>query len=275
MQPDVEEALNNKLDHLRHSRGPGKREARMIYQRLLDSTSGNVHATNMYIYNGLGTGSGSEYLLGHRDRDLGSRWEVFSKGRFPFYYRMAERRWVAWPVGFGIMVARSGLYLLDIVKDVRFMLLLVPLLPHSLPIMTIAAASLVTSELFKMLYLASLPGTTVAVRLLRALGGVVIPMLMHQEEFILNIQFRGLASLPERTREQEQKLTRIRHGLQGGNSISFISFLSKILPNSWMKNTMKSVLLLLVYSLGLGDFFGRLGLTHSSPKQPVWRCRLL
>ena len=50
------------------------------------------------------------------EKDLGSKWEVFSKKRLAIMYTMIRKKVVAVSVGFSNMIKKSFLYLLDIVK---------------------------------------------------------------------------------------------------------------------------------------------------------------
>ena len=50
------------------------------------------------------------------EKDLGSKWEVFSKKRLAIMYTMIRKKVVAVSLGFSNMIKKSFLYLLDIVK---------------------------------------------------------------------------------------------------------------------------------------------------------------
>ena len=204
----VDEEMDE-MDQLRLSRHPGKQRCRTMYHQMVQANGGSKHATYMCLFKKGGTDSRVQYLLGHVDGDLGSKWECYSKKWFPAYYIMAEKKVFAWPMGFLSMTARSIFYLADVFKDVRFIFILVPLLPQSMPLIGIGILSLLASEALKIIHLSSEPGSA-----MRRAGYFLLSPIMHlwcnHKEFLLKSKLRDLVSLQDRTRDEKLALKRVR-----------------------------------------------------------------
>ena len=145
------------------------------------------------------------YFLGHVDRHLGSWWERFSKKWFLFYYVLREIRLIAWTVSLVQMILSSTLYFLDIVKDFRFLILiLIPLLPASMPLNILAFASIILTEGTKMVQLYFLQKKR------SPLYSPMMPFLLHHDEFMEEIQLHHLALQTNRDDDQEEIFTKTR-----------------------------------------------------------------
>ena len=197
--------MNNLLIQLKRSRWTGRKECRGIFQQILKAHEGDVQATYMYLFNNLGTGEFSEYLLGHVHGDIKSWWECFSKKWLWFLYTLAEVKVIAWSVGFIKAVLKSLFYYLDIVKDIRSItLILIPLLPASMHLIVMAFSSLLITEAAKMIQLYSIQKKR------SPFFGPVEPFFLHHDELMEEIQLHHLALIPSRDDDQEQTFTRAR-----------------------------------------------------------------
>ena len=190
---------------MKRSRWPGRKQCQGLYEHILNANQGDVNATHMYLFNNLGTGEFTLYLLGHVYGYLGSWWECFAKKWFPCYYVLREVRIIYWSVSLFMMIFKSTLYFLDIVKDFRFLILiLIPLLPASMPLNVFAFTSIILTEGTKMIQVYFLQ------RKRSPLYSPVMPFLLHHDEFMEEIELHHLALLPNRDVEQEETFTKTR-----------------------------------------------------------------
>ena len=204
--------INNKVDHLRQSRQPGKEIAHKMYEEILDAHS-NKQEAERYLFQEVGSGSGSDYLLTHHEEGCGSWWEGFSKRYFACFYILKEKRAIALPLGFLHMVGKSYYYLLDIMKDVNFLVLLSSFDPCPIWLIVIGVLSLSCSETAKIWYLYSQPGASKAKKLVYCLFSPVIHVLIHTEEFILEVKYHNLASNKERSAQEDRAMAEVRGNL--------------------------------------------------------------
>ena len=72
--------FNNKVEELALSTQPkeGRRLSEQVYRDMLNFYGGNDQVAKKRIYDVLGTSRSAAYILSHVERDLGSKWEVFS-----------------------------------------------------------------------------------------------------------------------------------------------------------------------------------------------------
>ena len=85
---------------------------------------GDIHKTNTAIFRKMGSSKESVFLLGHHDRDCGSGIENFTKRHFSFFLAMLDFSCVLICFGYLFMLAKTAIYVVDIVKDVKFIFLL-------------------------------------------------------------------------------------------------------------------------------------------------------
>jgi len=113
------------------------------------------------------------------------------------------------------MLSKTSFYILDIVKDVRFIILiLIALLPESKYLIVVAFGSLIISEIVKMIQLYFNPGKMTLEKILGVLFSVMQPILLHHKEFMAKIQLQNLAAMQIRSPEQEAQLINVRRELQ-------------------------------------------------------------
>ena len=202
---DDKEKVHNLLIQLKRSRKPGKKECRRIYQKILKAQRGDVQATLVHLFKNLGTGEGTGYILSHVDGDLASWWECFAKKWLSFIYFRSEIRAFAWSFHFIKAIIKSSLHYVDIVKDVRFIILiLIPLLPASLHLIILAITALILSEAVKMVQFYFIQKRR------SPLLSPAFAYFVHHDEFMDEIQLQYLASIPNRDDDQEQTFAEAR-----------------------------------------------------------------
>ena len=172
-----------------------------IYSEHLDTNRGDVPMTNMYIFKNLGTGKAAGYLFSHVDSDLSSKWELFSKTYLRWCgWPCCQSSSIAWFTGCLKMVTKSTLHYVDIIKDVRFAVLLSQL-PSAGVALGFAVASLVLSEAAKMLQMfAWLENETTQETWITpwiVFSSPLVPGILHQIEFKLCYQLHKLLENPE------------------------------------------------------------------------------
>ena len=119
-----ETCLKNELTRLRLSSKPGASDTRKIFEKLLDEHHKEEHTVNLDVFNrSIGSSAEAGYLLSHWDRDCGSGVETFVKSKLPFISAFQSNCFYLIWIGFFIMVGKTTLYILDFVKDVRFIVL--------------------------------------------------------------------------------------------------------------------------------------------------------
>ena len=208
------ERLANKLAELKHSTNSGGEECRYIYNQLLEVNGGDVEATELLVFKKLGSGEAAGYIMGHADEDCGSCLEVFSKRYFCLCYRIAHCTSVVWLFGVAKMLAKSSLYFIDIVTDIKLIVLL-----HSVgnssteEFMYVLVACLLTSEVVKMRQLWTQPDIqglkkNLKFRLFPILPIVtfVSPAVIHYLELKLEATIHSLLARSQRDHRQERAL---------------------------------------------------------------------
>ena len=156
VQQGNEERVNNLLLRLKWSKTSGWKMSREIYQVMTDINGGDIEKTNKFIFIYLGTGGGPAYLFSHVDDDLGSWWEGLTKKWFSLIYLLAKVQILSVSMDFVIMFLKSSIYILDIVKDVRFLMLILIPLTGSLPFVILSIMALILSETAKIVQLYSI-----------------------------------------------------------------------------------------------------------------------
>ena len=201
---------------MKSSNRPGNDGCRKIYKEHLDANHGDVHATNMKIFKNLGTGKGAAYLFSHVDNDLSSKWEAFTKTYFWWCSWCCHNSVIAWLTGCLKMMAKSTFHYVDIIKDVRFALLLSQL-PSAGVALGFAVASLVVAEVAKMVQMFTwLENDTVQNDWISpwiVMFSPVVPAILHQMEFRLRYQLHKLLANPEGTSIWQQALVKTRRVL--------------------------------------------------------------
>ena len=205
--------MNNKLEELKQSRHSGKQKCLEIFDKMCSENGNSIHRAYLALFKKLKTGEGSQYLIGHYERDLGSKWECLSKSRFGLFYALTKKRFVSLTLAFLRMLAKTGFYMVDIIKDVRFIFLLVPLVPHSMPLLAIAIWTLIGSEVVKMLHLFTVPADSTLLRVVRSLVWPLLPAFGHHKEFVLKSRYNQLASKRSRSAAQEREMADVRADL--------------------------------------------------------------
>ena len=116
--------LKNELTRLRLSKKPGASVSREIFEKLLDDHHRDEHNVNLDIFSkSVKSCIEAGYLLGHRDRDFGSKFATLVKSKLPHIYSLQNNSIYLICLGFISVVAKTALYILDFVKDVMFILL--------------------------------------------------------------------------------------------------------------------------------------------------------
>ena len=214
VQQGNEERVNNLLLRLKWSKTSGWKMSRKIYRVITDINGGDIEKTNKFIFNYLGTGGGPEYLFSHVDDDLGSCWEGLSKKWFSLIYLLAEVQILSVSMDLVIMFSKSSIYILDIVKDVRFLMLILIPLTGSLPFVILSIMALILSETAKIVQLYSMESSgSRAMRLGYAVLSPIMPVLLHHKEFMLKHKLKRVASLSRHDRENEIEFTKVRNEL--------------------------------------------------------------
>ena len=215
------ELMKNELTRLKQSRKPGVVRSRDIYHQILVDHGGTEYQANDAIFKKIGTSKESGYLLGHQDRDCGSGYEGFIKHHFFCILAMLDNYYVVICVGFLAMVGKTAIYVVDIIKDVKFIVLfngnrmdksdsdLSGLLDVGL---AAAVGFLLASEVVKMLQLYHSEGYSRAQRVFWAFLSPfqLIPILVHHFEHLLDLRLHRLCAIPELTYSQEESLTQTR-----------------------------------------------------------------
>ena len=108
----------------------GQRVCGAIYSDMLGNS-------DLRVFQELGTGGGTGYILSHVQGALGARWEIFSK-KWPltsWWYRVARHERSSQVIGFIKMEVASTFYLYDIVKDVKLIWILATKIPSQAAIL--------------------------------------------------------------------------------------------------------------------------------------------
>ena len=192
-----------------------------MYQEVLNCNGGVVHATNMEIFNVIGTGRGADYILSHVDMDLGSRWEVFSKSLFltRWWYKLAREKNAPWALGCISVSIKSNLYLLDIVKDVTTIWILTNLPTQPVLLISVGIAALTLSELVKALHMFTRRDVSMARRVGSFLMITFMPVLLDHQHYVLENELKALAMNENRSSEEETQMTILRKKLQNNRSL--------------------------------------------------------
>ena len=217
--------LKNELTGLKMSRFPGAERCQAIYNELLEENGGNVERTNFVLFQKLRSCQEAGYLLGHHDQDCGSSLETFIKRHFSFILAIFGNTIILICLSFFIMVAKTAFYMIDIVKDVKFINLfntkrnenenteMSGLLDVGL---AAAIGFLICSELFKMWQLYDISkGASMGQRVLLVVLSPfqVIPLLIHHYERKLELRQHHLCAIAEPNDQQMESLTETKNEL--------------------------------------------------------------
>ena len=210
--------FNNKVKELKLSINPkeGRQEAQEVYRELIDFYDGRDHFTKMLLFKVLGTGSSAAYILSHVDRDLGSRWEVFSKSCFltRWWYKLGRNESASWFLGCFSMSLKSILHHLDIIKDVTAIWILVKLPTKPVLLISLSIASLTASELVKALHLAASQDVSMVRRVGYFFMSPFMPMFLNHQQCVLENQLVHLALKENRSICQEAQMTTLSKSCQ-------------------------------------------------------------
>ena len=201
--------MNNHIMHLKHSRKEsGKKRSQDIYDKAKEDNDSDDAKTEKYLFEYLGSGAASEYIFGHVDqscRGLSSKWEEFYKKRFSFLYILEEVRKFSLLAWFNEMLYNTSMYMIDIVKDIRFILLiLIPLLPESIHLVIISVGTLIVSEGAKMIQLYRLPGKLTLWKKMRVVFSIILPVYLHHNEFMVNLQLKKFAAIKNANQQRKK-----------------------------------------------------------------------
>ena len=203
--------MNNHLMHLKLSQESGWEESQHIYKQALEVNGEDAARTNSDLFEYLKSGPGSAYLFSHVDSDLGSRWERLSKKWLSFIYTLEEVRIPTLVIWFISMLSNTTFYILDIVKDSRFIIfILIALLPESFYLVIISVGSLIVNEGAKMIQLYNRPGKLTSKKLMGIVFSIVLPAYLHHSEFMANIQLKKLAAIKRRSKDEEAEFIKVR-----------------------------------------------------------------
>ena len=208
--------MNNHIMHLKHSRKEsGKKRSQDIYNKAKEDNDSDDAKADKYLFEYLGSGAASEYIFGHVDRDLGSWWEGLSKKRFSFLYILEEVRRFSLLAWFNEMLYNTSMYMIDIVKDIRFILLiLIPLRPESIHLVIISVGTLLVSEGAKMIQLYRMPGKLTWKKMMRVVFCTILPVYLHHKEFMANLKLKKFAAMKKREPAEEKEFIKVREKLQ-------------------------------------------------------------
>ena len=164
-----------------------------MYEEILETLSSQQEAER-FLFQEFGSGTASDYL--HTHHYAGKKagcgcscsWEVFSKKYFGFVYALKKKKVIALPLDFIIMIGKSLQYLLDIIKDFRFLMLLATLNPCPILLIVIGWLSLGLSEVSKIWYWCRLPGVSKARKVVLCFLSPVAQVLLQTEKFLLEMK---------------------------------------------------------------------------------------
>ena len=186
-----------------------------MYQELINF-HGVEEVARRQLYDVLGTGRGAAYMLSHVERDLGSKWEVFSKSHFltRWWHKLAAKSSFSFVLDCLKMTQKSLLYSLDIVKDVKAILILANMPTKPVLLIIVSVTSLCASELVKAFHLATRRGMSLLSRVGYFLASPLMPLLLNHQKCVLEGQLFHLASNRGRSDRQESRMTAVRKNLQ-------------------------------------------------------------
>ena len=211
--------LRNDILRLRLSSSPGASQSREIFEKQLEDNNREEHKVNLSIFcQSVGTCNEAGYLLGHWDQDWGSKFETLFKMKFfAFFHNFFFLLWL----GFFYMVAQSALYVLDFVKDIKFIVrynekifekrsLIINEKVYDFPEMFVvlfamAIGFLLASEAIKVVQLCDSMKAPRVPWVLRAVLSPLqlLPILIHHQERKLQSRQRRLCSLIEPSNDIE------------------------------------------------------------------------
>ena len=186
--------------------------------------NGDIHKTNYDIFLKMGSCQESGYMLGHHDQDCGSGLENFIRRHFSFFLAILDNFYVVICVGYLVMVGKTAIYVIDIVKDVKFIVLFNSkrLLKSGQDIsglldvgLAAAVGFLLASEIIKMVQMYNCRVTSKSHKVFRMLLSPLqlIPFLIHHLERELELRMCRLCAISEPTDVQEEFLTQTRNEL--------------------------------------------------------------
>ena len=211
------------MTRLEQSSKPGAHRAREIYSQFLVG-EGDTHKANMAIFHKMGSSRESSFILKHHYREFGSLVEKFVKKHFFFILNTLNFSWIEFCHHYLFMLVKTTIYVVDIVKDVKFIVLLNSVIlekPESslegmLNVGLAAAIGfLILSEIIKMIQLYQWEGLSKKQRSLRVILSPfqLIPILIHHYERKLKLKMNLLCTISEPSADLEESLTQTRNEL--------------------------------------------------------------
>ena len=213
--------MKNELTRLKESREPQETQTQQIFSELLLQNNNDIHKTNWAVFSKIGSCQESGFLLGHIDN--GNCFSNFIKRHFSFILALLDYRYVLLCLLYSLMLSKSAIYAVDIVKDVKFVIILNSVrldrdhsnLTGLLDVAVSAAIGfLILSEIIKMVQIYHWAGTSLTSRLLRVILSPLqlVSILIHHYERKSYLKLRKLTTRHTIT-DTEQSLTQTRDDL--------------------------------------------------------------
>ena len=213
--------MKNELTRLKKSRKPQETKTQRVFSDLLLQNDNDIHKTNWAVFSKIGSCQESGFLLGHIDN--GNCFDNFIKRHFSFILALLDYRHVLFCLLYSLMLSKSAIYAVDIVKDVKFVIILNSVrldrdhsnLTGLLDVAVAAAIGfLILSEIIKMIQIYHWAGTSLTSRLLRVVLSPLqlVSVLIHHYERKSYSKLRKLTTRHAIT-DTEQSLTQTRDDL--------------------------------------------------------------
>ena len=213
--------MKNELTRLKESRKPQETKTQRVFSDLLFQNENDIHKTNWAVFSKIGSCQESGFLLGHIDN--GNCFSNFIKRHFSFILALLDYRYVLFCLLYSLMLSKSAIYAVDIVKDVKFVIILNSVrldrdhsnLTGLLDVAVSAAIGfLILSEIIKMVQIYHWAGTSLTSRLLRVILSPLqlVSILIHHYERKSYLKLRKLTTRHTIT-DTEQSLTQTRDDL--------------------------------------------------------------
>ena len=219
--------MKNELTRLKKSRKPQETKTQRVFSDLLLQNDNDIHKTNWAVFSKIGSCQESGFLLGHIDN--GNCFDNFIKRHFSFILALLDYRHVLFCLLYSLMLSKSAIYAVDIVKDVKFVIILNSVrldrdhsnLTGLLDVAVAAAIGfLILSEIIKMIQIYHWAGTSLTSRLLRVVLSPLqlVSVLIHHYERKSYSKLRKLTTRHAIT-DTEQSLTQTRDDLTNIRSL--------------------------------------------------------
>ena len=218
--------MKNELTRLKESREPQETQTQQIFSEILIQNNNDIHKTNWAVFSKIGSCQESGFLLGHIDNS--NCFSNFIKRHFSFILALLDYRYVLLCLLYSLMLSKSAIYAVDIVKDVKFVDILNSVrldrdsnLTGLLDVAVSAAIGfLILSEIIKMVQIYHWAGTSLTSRLLRVVLSPLqlVSILIHHYERKSYLKLRKLTARHTIT-DTEQSLTQTRDDLTNIRSL--------------------------------------------------------